>query len=236
MKNYFLRKTEGSKKEYHTTRILLVAILSVVLVWAITFVVLSIAKEPGQIGDSFGMVNALFSALAFALLIYTSLLQTQELRLQRQEIEENRKELARSATAQKELVEITKRAYHDKIIPCLRLIKGYINAENSAKVAFKVDGATLMIIELTEVDSSDLPNLPYASSTIVIEQPKWVLDGEETETIAIPLEARFTEDKVYQIAFRTTNHAEYYQRLHISVQGKVDLDENPQIRYSGDMS
>lgn len=57
--------------------------------------------ERGTFGDMFGSINALFSGLAFSGLIFTVLLQRQELqmqrhelRLQREEIVESRKELA----------------------------------------------------------------------------------------------------------------------------------------------
>ena len=56
----------------------------------------------GQFGDMFGGINALFSALAFAGLIYTVSLQRKELSLQRQELEETRNELRRSAEAQEQ--------------------------------------------------------------------------------------------------------------------------------------
>lgn len=54
----------------------------------------------GQFGDMFGAVNALFSGLAFAGLIYTVLLQREELSLQREELKLTRRELERSAAAQ----------------------------------------------------------------------------------------------------------------------------------------
>jgi hypothetical protein len=47
-------------------------------------------SEKGTIGDSFGAVNALFSGLAFAGLIFAILLQRKELKLQREELEETR--------------------------------------------------------------------------------------------------------------------------------------------------
>ena len=47
----------------------------------------------GTFGDQFGAVNALFSALAFAGLIYTIILQMKELRYQREELVDNRKEM-----------------------------------------------------------------------------------------------------------------------------------------------
>lgn len=51
-------------------------------------------------GDSFGALNALFSGLAFAGIIYTIQLQRKELQLQREELKLTRKELMRSAVAQ----------------------------------------------------------------------------------------------------------------------------------------
>ncbi len=58
------------------------------------------AAMPGWIGENHELVNVVFSALAFAGVIYTVLLQSDELRLQRQELEETRTELKRSADAQ----------------------------------------------------------------------------------------------------------------------------------------
>lgn len=47
----------------------------------------------GQFGDMFGAANSLFSAFAFAGVIYTILLQRTELQLQRQELEDTRAEI-----------------------------------------------------------------------------------------------------------------------------------------------
>ena len=47
----------------------------------------------GTFGDQFGAVNALFSGLAFAGLIYTIILQRNDLKLQRQDLKLQRKEL-----------------------------------------------------------------------------------------------------------------------------------------------
>jgi hypothetical protein len=49
--------------------------------------------DRGLFGDMFGGINALFSALAFAALIFTVLLQRRELSLQRLELSETRKEI-----------------------------------------------------------------------------------------------------------------------------------------------
>ena len=55
-----------------------------------------------QHGDMFGGLNALFAGLAFAGLIYTILLQREELALQRRELELTREELHRTAKANEE--------------------------------------------------------------------------------------------------------------------------------------
>lgn len=51
------------------------------------------SDERGQFGDQFGAVNALFSGLAFAGLIFTIILQKKELALQHEELTETRSEL-----------------------------------------------------------------------------------------------------------------------------------------------
>jgi hypothetical protein len=58
----------------------------------------------GQFGDIFGGINAFFTGLAFAGLIYTILLQRRELELQREELRLTRGELHTSAKAQQEQV------------------------------------------------------------------------------------------------------------------------------------
>jgi hypothetical protein len=55
--------------------------------------------DRGSFGDMFGAVNALFSGLALAGVIYAILMQREELALQREELRATRSELARSASA-----------------------------------------------------------------------------------------------------------------------------------------
>jgi hypothetical protein len=80
------------------------AVGAVVLVWTVIGLLPLAASTDwatrGQFGDMFGAANALFSALAFGGVIVTVLLQREELALQRQELEDTRKELARAAAAQ----------------------------------------------------------------------------------------------------------------------------------------
>lgn len=76
----------------------------VYIVWPVNE--LSIANA-GTFGDSFGLLTALFSGLAFAGVIITILLQRDELRLQRQEMKENRKEFSKSANAQERSAQLS---------------------------------------------------------------------------------------------------------------------------------
>jgi hypothetical protein len=81
-------------------------VILVILLWITTFFIILIFNKydsnSGVLGDSFGILNALFSGLAFAILIYTMFLQKEELKLQRKELELTRNELKRSAKAQEE--------------------------------------------------------------------------------------------------------------------------------------
>lgn len=60
--------------------------------WWLTLTINDPEKQ-GQFGDQFGAVNALFSGLAFAGLIFTIILQKKELALQREELTQTREEL-----------------------------------------------------------------------------------------------------------------------------------------------
>lgn len=69
------------------------ATIGVIILWALTFLLLLLPEDKqGIFGDMFGAVNALFSGLAFAGLIITLILQRHELALQRDELEQTRKE------------------------------------------------------------------------------------------------------------------------------------------------
>lgn len=74
-------------------RLLWWAVAGVVIAWALVWVLLLPHPERGTIGDMFGVVNALFSGLAFTGIIYTVLLQSRELQLQRRELSLTRVEL-----------------------------------------------------------------------------------------------------------------------------------------------
>ena len=75
-------------------------IVLVVIIWSSSTLLILLGldnwSDRGTFGDLFGAVNALFSGLAFAGLIYTIVLQKQDLELQRNEIALNRAELKKN--------------------------------------------------------------------------------------------------------------------------------------------
>ena len=98
------------ERENPKNSILIKLILLVVLIWGLSAVLimffLSEWSDRGTFGDLFGAVNALFSALAFAVLIYTIILQREEIKQNREEIVLNRKELEKSGKIQRKSQEV----------------------------------------------------------------------------------------------------------------------------------
>lgn len=98
--------------EQHKTKsnLLLKLILLVITIWGLSAILiiffLSEWTERGTFGDLFGAVNALFSALAFAALIYTIVLQREEIKQNREEIVLNRKELEKNSKLQRKAHEV----------------------------------------------------------------------------------------------------------------------------------
>jgi hypothetical protein len=70
--------------------VFVVWLLSLVLTWKGA---LTKWEESAAFGDSFGAINALFAGLAFAGIVYTILIQRDELALQREELQLQRQEL-----------------------------------------------------------------------------------------------------------------------------------------------
>lgn len=86
---------------------LLLLMFFVIVLWILAIIVLSRCfpdiVERGQFGDSFGMINALFSGLAFAGVICAIILQKKELELQRKELTGQKEQLAaQNQTLQKQ--------------------------------------------------------------------------------------------------------------------------------------
>src|SRR5262245_6616537 len=65
----------------------------VVALWLGCWILTQRWPDKGAFGDSFGAVSALFSGFAFAALVFTIMLQREELRLQREELKHQQTEM-----------------------------------------------------------------------------------------------------------------------------------------------
>lgn len=72
---------------------LLMVVVICIIVFGIGYSLTWLFEEPNEAGDTAGLINGLFSALAFAGVIYAIFLQKHELELQRQELADTREEL-----------------------------------------------------------------------------------------------------------------------------------------------
>jgi hypothetical protein len=84
----------GEKKINYTLIVSISIVLLLIVLWVAFFYwnLETKLEHRAQIGDSFGSLNALFSALALAGVVITIILQSRELGLQRDELKETRKE------------------------------------------------------------------------------------------------------------------------------------------------
>ncbi len=88
-----MSQTEENKEKSFVITSIIVSILIIGL-WSGSYFALQDfpEKERGTIGDMFGVINSLFSGLALAGIILTILLQRKELKYQREELRDTRKE------------------------------------------------------------------------------------------------------------------------------------------------
>lgn len=85
--------------------------------------------EFGVFGDIFGSINALFSGLAFAMLIYAVLLQRKELELQRRELADTREVLtSQRMEAEKQNATLSVQTFDNTFFQLLRLHNDILNA------------------------------------------------------------------------------------------------------------
>jgi len=117
-------------KKNHLAIISIVSVLFVIISWFATYYNLKdySAECRGTFGDMFGGINALFSGLAFCGIIITILLQSSELKMQRQEIQENRKELVRTTKVQEQQsISLNRQAENLKISAKLSALNTLVN-------------------------------------------------------------------------------------------------------------
>ena len=89
------RRHYKSLKKYRDFRILIWLGIGCFITFGLFLLLTNVIFcNPNEFGDSAGATNGLFSALAFAGVIYAIFLQKDELSLQRQELKNTRKEIA----------------------------------------------------------------------------------------------------------------------------------------------
>jgi hypothetical protein len=85
-------KGESSNKPFPIWLLIIIALIVVLGLWSANYFLIVKCVDRGELGDMYGVVNSLFSGLAFAGIIITIFLQSRELKLQREELQETRKE------------------------------------------------------------------------------------------------------------------------------------------------
>ena len=90
-----MTEDQRTKSDYN---LLVILIIVVIVIYALSWMFVDCSytqgADRGTFGDKFGAINALFSGLAFAGLIFTIVLQRKELSLQREELQLTRQEMS----------------------------------------------------------------------------------------------------------------------------------------------
>lgn len=113
--------------------LLIAIVVSIIAIaWYLIDYNISSNEIRGQFGDKFGSVNALFSGLAFAGLIYTIVLQRKDLQLQKKDLELTRKELeGQKKEAQKQNATLSKQEFNTMYFHFLNTNRNIVNEVNS---------------------------------------------------------------------------------------------------------
>ncbi len=118
---------------------LILLTIAIIIIWALSGILIYTMTPDwstrGTFGDMFGAVNALFSGFAFAGLIYTIILQREEIKMNRKEITLNRKELKKATLAQQQsqeaLKEQVKQTHLSAKINAMSTVINYYNSQVS---------------------------------------------------------------------------------------------------------
>ncbi len=113
--------TEEKERTAYRRSYLVLLVVLVLITWGGSFVVQlawfnNNLTRAALSGDTFGAVNSLFSAFAFAGVIVTVLMQRDELRLQRNELELARHEMKESRIAQQESADALERQVNVQLL------------------------------------------------------------------------------------------------------------------------
>lgn len=149
-------QSEDKDKKNGITALILMCIVIVFLFlisWFFIDYFIESKEDRGTFGDKFGSINALFSGLAFAGLIYTIILQRKDLEMQREELELTRKEM-KEQTAEFEKQNQTSRLqqFETTFFNMLELQQSIVNGLyiDYQKKDPEIDGNSLLRIKKTD--------------------------------------------------------------------------------------
>jgi len=196
-------------------KMLYISIIFVFTVWASSFILFFFYKpnNVGEIGDVFGMVSSLFTALAFAFLIYTSSLQREELKHSRAELVATRIELAKTAEAHEKNYALSKKQYDSTIrerVGELKLIEQvrekHENQKYFKQVSFEVLYSNIIIKNV---------KISNAQDDIKINEGRKKINYNEGDdyTILLKSERKIIDPQII-ISYQCLNDNKYTQRYY----------------------
>lgn len=145
------RKSQSESKDYSTFIIVTIPIV-VILLWVYNYFFLISWENSlrGTIGDMYGPINALFSGLAFCGIIFTISLQRKELKLQREELTNTRKEFE----IQNETLKIQR--FENTFFNLLNLHHQIVNSMDITyyKMKERANGMTGLVLNINEEKES----------------------------------------------------------------------------------
>ncbi len=143
-------KNESTEDKY---TLLWVLTAIVVVIWIVSYFWLKDDTQRGTFGDMFGGVNALFSGLAFAGVIFTIFLQKRELGLQREELKATREEfVTQNDTLSKQRFENTffqLLSLHHEIIDHMTIDNTQFEKREALRLANNIFGRELQSVLVT---------------------------------------------------------------------------------------
>lgn len=134
--------------------------------------------KAGQLGDLFGIVNALFSGLAFAILIVELNFQRQELKLTRQAMMDQKDQLKDQSE------ELKKQNYERLFFNLLYIISEEIDSVTGQREFEKEEGFSLLRTVAKQMDSQIAPQKNAVELGIAIEKLLKTIIKQEFDIIA----------------------------------------------------
>jgi hypothetical protein len=178
----------------------------------------------GEFGDQFGATNALFSGLAFAILVWTLWLQRRELQLQRDEIQETQEIMAiQAGTAQEQTAAATQSAFESTFFGLNAILE---QTRRSTSVIYQRHLFRIGLLESTDsipifVETSDHPRFGVREA-IGVEAFGVVGDALKSGAWVPPKDMKDIKDPIaqYEYIYLKYLHAtfgQYFRTLYLTL-------------------